>query len=61
MGYCSKGIEIDNLEIKIIMFVIELDVKSIVVPCNEGESLGNLLGHQICWLFQQSVGRGKSF
>ena len=49
------------MQIKIITFVIELGVKSIVAPYNEGfKSLGNLLGHQMCWLFQQLVGNGKS-
>ena len=39
MRYCSKGIENCqmNVEIKIIMFVIELGVKSIVALYNEGQ------------------------
>ena len=38
MGYCSKGMEkYDNVEIKIITFVIELGVKSIVGLYNEGQ------------------------
>ena len=32
-----KEWKIDNVEIKIITFVIELGVKSIVVPYNEGQ------------------------
>ena len=58
MEHCSKGMKIDNVEIKIIMSVIQLGVKLIVAPYNEGQD--NLLGHQMCWLSQQLVGRGKS-
>ena len=36
MGYCSKG-QCDNVEIKIVTFVIELGVKSIVALYNEGQ------------------------
>ena len=39
--------------------IIELGVKSIVDPYNK-VSLGNVPGHQMCWLFQQLAGRGKS-
>ena len=53
----QKEWKIDNVEIKIITFVIEFGVKSIVAPYN---GPGNLLGHQMCCLFQQLVGRGKS-
>ena len=36
MGYPQKEWEIDNVKIKIITFFIELGVKSIVAPYNEG-------------------------
>ena len=55
-----KEWKIDNVEIKIITFVTELGVKSIVAPYIEGQVQVICKGHQMCWLFHQLVRRGKS-